>query len=46
MSAMPPMALSLPPANLRDLISYLATRTSYKQSVKGAADAHGEKVAK
>jgi quinoprotein glucose dehydrogenase len=46
MSAMPPMALSLPPANLRDLISYLATRTSFKQSVKGAADAHGEKVAK
>jgi len=46
MSAMPPMALSLPPQNLRDLISYLATRTSLKQSAKGTADAHGEKVAK
>jgi len=46
MSAMPPMALSLPPTNLRDLISYLATRTSLKQSGKGSADAHGEKVAK
>lgn len=46
MSAMPPMALSLPPTNLRDLISYLASRTSLKQSAKGAADAHGEKVAK
>ncbi len=45
-SAMPPMALSLPPTNLRDLISYLATRKSLKQSGKGAADAHGEKVAK
>lgn len=49
MSAMPPMALSLPPTNLRDLITYLATRTSLKQSSKKSADAHGderEKVAK
>lgn len=48
MSAMPPMAMSLPPKSLRDLISYLATRNKSTAPKGGNADAHGneEKVAK
>jgi hypothetical protein len=43
-SAMPPMALSLPPKNLRDLIAYLSTRKAKAKD----GDAHGDeaKVAK
>lgn len=50
-SAMPPMGLSLPPRDLRDLIAYLATRTQATAG-KGAdaashGDSHGdEKIAK
>lgn len=45
-SAMPPMGLSLPPRDLRDLIAYLATRNS-KTAPKGSSAEHGEaKVAK
>lgn len=45
MSAMPPMALALPLPDLRDLVSYLATRTKANARRKGDAD-HGEKIAK
>ena len=46
-SAMPPMALSLPPKMLRDLIAYLRTR-DHTTTPKQDADAHGddEKVVK
>lgn len=46
-SAMPPMALSLPPKMLRDLIAYLRTR-DHTTAPKQDADAHGddEKVVK
>lgn len=40
-SAMPPMALSLPPKMLRDLIAYLRTRDHTTASKKDA-DAHGD----
>lgn len=48
MSAMPPMALALPPTMLRDLVAYLRTRDHTTASKQSAA-AHGdekEKVAK
>lgn len=47
MSAMPPMALALPLPDLRDLVSYLATRTKAAKRGAGKAD-HGdaEKIAK
>ncbi|MCB1276748.1 PVC-type heme-binding CxxCH protein [Prosthecobacter sp.] len=46
-SAMPPMAMSLPPKSLRDLISFLATRNKSTAPKGSSADAHGEeKVAK
>lgn len=47
-SAMPPMAMALPPPMLRDLVAYLRTR-DHTTAPKQAADAHGnerEKVAK
>jgi len=47
-SAMPPMALALPPPMLRDLVAYLRTR-NHTTAPKQSADAHGEdreKVAK
>lgn len=46
-SAMPPMALSLPPKMLRDLLAYLRTRdrtTSTKQSTAAHGDEHEEVV--
>lgn len=48
MSAMPPMAMALPPPMLRDLVAYLRTRDHSTASSK-SADAHGdekEKVAR
>ena len=48
MSAMPPMAMALPPPMLRDLVAYLRTR-DHTTAPKQGADAHGdekEKVAK
>ncbi len=48
MSAMPPMAMALPPPMLRDLVAYLRTR-DHSTAPKGGAGAHGdekEKVAK
>jgi len=48
MSAMPPMAMALPPQMLRDLVAYLRTR-DHTTARKQSADAHGdekEKVAK
>jgi quinoprotein glucose dehydrogenase len=48
MSAMPPMALALPPPMLRDLVAYLRTR-DHTTAPKAGAGAHGdekEKVAK
>lgn len=47
MSAMPPMALALPLPDLRDLVSYLTTRTKAAKYGTGKAD-HGdaEKIAK
>jgi len=47
-SAMPPMAMALPPPMLRDLVAYLRTR-DHTTAPKQDADAHGdekEKVAK
>ncbi|MCB1207932.1 MAG: HEAT repeat domain-containing protein, partial [Verrucomicrobiales bacterium] len=45
-SAMPPMGLSLPPRDLRDLVAYLATRNA-KSAPKDSGAEHGEaKVAK
>ncbi len=47
-SAMPPMALALPPPMLRDLVAFLRTR-NHTTAPKQSADAHGEereKVAK
>lgn len=41
MSAMPPMALALPPPMLRDLVAYLRTR-DHKTAPKQNADAHGD----
>lgn len=40
MSAMPPMALALPPPMLRDLVAYLRTRNA-GTAPKPGADAHG-----
>lgn len=46
-SAMPPMGLSLPPADLRDLVAYLATRTTATAGKGHDAESHGdEKIAK
>jgi len=47
-SAMPPMALSLPPRDLRDLISFLADRTQANVGKLKDSASHGddEKVAK
>lgn len=49
-SAMPPMGLSLPPSDLRDLIAYLATRTTATMGKAADAESHGakgdEKIAK
>ena len=47
-SAMPPMGLSLPPSDLRDLIAYLATRTTANMKMGADAESHGEdeKIAK
>lgn len=41
-SAMPPMGLSLPPADLRDLIAYLTSRTSATAGKEMDAESHGE----
>lgn len=47
MSAMPPLGASLPPRELRDLVAYLAGRTSKSQKGGGDASSHGdEKIAK
>lgn len=47
-SAMPPMGLSLPPSDLRDLIAYLATRTTANMAKGEDGESHGddEKIAK
>lgn len=47
-SAMPPLGLSLPPRDLRDLIAYLATRNSAHAGGGKDASSHGqdEKIAK
>ena len=47
-SAMPPLGLSLPPRDLRDLVAYLATRTSARATGGKDASSHGqdEKIAK
>lgn len=47
-SAMPPMGLSLPPSDLRDLIAYLATRTTANMAKDKDGESHGddEKIAK
>ena len=42
-SAMPPMALSLPPEELRDLIAYLGSRTKAKKSGSKKSSEHGKK---
>jgi putative heme-binding domain-containing protein len=46
MSAMPPMGLSLPPADLRDLVAYLTNRTTANAKAAAAAkkddSSHGE----
>lgn len=42
-SAMPPMGLSLPPSDLRDLIAYLATRTTANIGKEADAESHGQK---
>lgn len=44
-SAMPPMAMALPPPMLRDLVAFLRSRTQAAGSGQGAGD-HGEKIAK
>jgi hypothetical protein len=45
---MPPLVLSLPPRNLRDLIAYLATRNSPRTARGEDASSHGqdEKISK
>jgi quinoprotein glucose dehydrogenase len=44
-SAMPPMALTLPLQDLRDLMAYLATRTQKNAKANGKNDAsHGDKA--
>ncbi len=45
-SAMPPLGLSLPPKDLRDLVAYLATRTSATMKKGDDEESHGEKIAK
>lgn len=45
-SAMPPMGLSLPPSDLRDLIAYLASRTTANMGKETDAESHGEREAK
>ncbi|MGV3661973.1 MAG: PVC-type heme-binding CxxCH protein [Prosthecobacter sp.] len=50
-SAMPPMGLSLPPRDLRDLIAFLTSRTAANAGKDGDAASHGdshgdEKIAK
>ncbi len=42
MSAMPPLGASLPPRQLRDLVAYLASRSSKSQKAGGDASSHGE----
>jgi hypothetical protein len=43
---MPPLGLSLPPKDLRDLVAYLATRTTATMKKGDDEESHGEKIAK